>query len=513
MDVTELQRANAALEETRSEAEEARALLHDALDSSTDGFAIFDADERLVLYNKSWAYLNRESADLLDKGVTFEELLRSRAAKGLVPDIGDDAEEWLSRRIDQFRNAKEPIERVYPDGSWWQVNDQRMSVGGIAEVATNITQLKKREAELLESEERFRTTFEDTAVGASIVGPDFKYRITNKAFLDMVGYTMEELRELTPMDITRPEDRAADIKNLNAFNAGETDAVYLEKCYIRKDGSELWATVSASVVRDPDGQTLYSIRHVQDITERMRAEQSMQKLQGELAHVSRVSTMGEMAAGFAHELNQPLAAIANYAQGTLRRYRSGAIEMADFARVLELVVEQTHRAGDIIRKIRQFIQKEEPERRDINVNAAIREATELVQSEALQCDAVIELDLEEALPLVSADLVQLQQVLLNLARNGLEAMRETVDGNRLLSIRTASFDATNVEIVVEDSGPGIPEAIHKKLFDPFFTTKSEGMGMGLSICHSIVEAHGGGLKVVKNKMGGAAFRIILPVAK
>ena len=513
VDVSELQRTNAALEEAETEAENAHALLHDAIESTTDAFAIFDADERLIVFNKTWAHLNRESLDLMENGCTFEELIRSRAAMGLIAELGDDPEKWVRRRLEQVRNPKGPVERMSPDGSWWQINDQRMSAGGFAQVATNISQLKKREAELRESEERFRTTFEDTAVGAAIVGPDFRYRIANDAFLEMFGYTIEELRDLTPMDITHSEDKAQDLRNLSAFNSGEVDSVLLEKRYIRKDGTELWAIVSASAVRDLDGQVLYSIRHVQDVTERKHAEESMQKLQAELTHVSRVSTMGEMAAGFAHELNQPLAAIANYTQGTLRRYRSGAIDMEDFARVLELVVEQTHRAGDIIRKIRQFVRKEEPERGEINVNAAIREAIGLVQNEVLQCNAVIELDLEEALPSVSADSVQLQQVVLNLARNGLEAMRDMVDGERLLVIRTASGGAARVEIIVEDSGPGVPSNIQKRLFDPFFTTKNEGMGMGLSICQSIIEGHGGSLSVDEEKKDGAAFRIVLPVAE
>lgn len=512
VEITELRDANAALEEAKVEAEEARALLQDALDSTMDGFAIFDADERLIVFNKSWAHLNRESKDLIDNCVTFEELLRSRALIGLVPDIGDDAEEWFRRRLDQFRNPKGPIERVYPDGSWWQVNDQRTSTGGIAQVATNITELKNREAELRDSEERFRTIFESTAVGAAIIGTDFKYRMVNDAFLQMLGFTWEELGEMSPMEITHSDDRADARRDLNALNSGELDSVLAEKRYIRKDGGELWAIVSTSAVRGPDRELLYTVRHIQDITQRKRAENSMKKLQDELTHVSRASTMGEMATGFAHELNQPLTAIANYAQGTLRRHRSGAIEDKDFVRVLELVVEQAHRAGAIIRKIRQFVQKEKPERQAFEVNSAIREAADLVQNDALRCDATIHLDLAETLPPINGDSVQLQQVVLNLARNGLEAMEGAIDGDRRLTIRTASNDSANVEIIVEDTGPGLPPAVRRSMFHPFFTTKEDGMGMGLSICRSIVEAHGGKLEFDEETLAGAAFHIVLPAA-
>jgi len=192
--------------------------------------------------------------------------------------------------------------------------------------------------------------------------------------------------------------------------------------------------------------------------------------------------MGQMATGFAHELNQPLTAIVNYAQGCLRRHRSGAIATEDFVRVTELIVAQAHRAGNIIRRIRRFVQKEPQEIRAIYVNAAIREAVGLVGGEALRQDVDIRLDLADGLPPVEADSIQLQQVILNLARNAIEAIGGPDGRAGRLRVVTRLLPPGQVEIRVTDSGPGIDAAVQKSIFDPFFTTKSSGMGMGLPIC-------------------------------
>jgi two-component system sensor histidine kinase TtrS len=219
-----------------------------------------------------------------------------------------------------------------------------------------------------------------------------------------------------------------------------------------------------------------------------------------------------MAAGFAHELNQPLTAIANYAQGCLRRHRSGAIGADDFAHVLELIAAQAQRAGDVIRRIRRFVQKEPTEIRAVDANAAIREAVELVGGEALRDDVDIQLDLAAGLPLVEADAVQLQQVILNLARNAIEAIGESEQPGGRLGLATRVAGPTRVEILVTDSGPGIAEAVQKSIFDPFFTTKASGMGMGLPICRSIIESFGGQLSLDAGAAGQTAFRIVLATA-
>jgi len=508
-DITELEEANRALDRAETEAEELKGLLQDAIESAADAFALYDAEGRLVLANEAYKTLFGHTREVLTPGTTFESILRHRAELGLIPDLGDDPEGWFRERLDHFFNFTGPVEREFPDGSWWQVNEQRTRRGGIAQIATNITQIKAREAALRESEARFRNLFYHTAVGTMIVGIDGRYRAANEALCRMLGYPEAELQRMSVLDVTHPQDRKRARQVMADCRSGRLTSWIEEKRYLRKDGQTVWAIVSVSMIRDAGGRPLYSVGHVQDITERKRAETATRALQDELAHVSRVSTMGEMATGFAHELNQPLTAIVNYAQGTLRRHRAGTAATDDYVKVLELVAEQALRAGDVIRGIRKFVRKEESETGNVDINTAIEETVGLLRTEAQQRDVTIDLDLSDGLPPVPGNAVQLQQVILNLGRNAFEAMADTDPEGRRLTIATAAGADGEVSIFVEDTGPGIAEPDRKRLFDPFYTTKPEGMGMGLSICRSIVNAHGGGISAGSADGGGASFRVDL----
>jgi two-component system sensor histidine kinase TtrS len=250
-----------------------------------------------------------------------------------------------------------------------------------------------------------------------------------------------------------------------------------------------------------------------EASERRRAEAEARERQAELAHVHRLNTMGEMASGFAHELNQPLAAIVNYAKGTVRRLRQGAMAADELLPVLEQVATQAERAAAIIRRIRAFIRKEEPRHAALDLNKAIRDTIDLMTTEAGRQGVRLVLDLAEPLPLVSADVIQLEQVIVNLVRNAIEAMVDAGTPTRRVTLTTARAASGAVEVAVADTGPGLPEAGRDRLFDPFFTTKADGLGLGLSISQSIVEAHGGRLTAETGAGGGAVFRFTLPVAE
>lgn len=250
-----------------------------------------------------------------------------------------------------------------------------------------------------------------------------------------------------------------------------------------------------------------------DITQRVEAERATQRLQAELTHVARMSATGQMAAGFAHELNQPLTAISNYAIGAVRRSHSGGIDEKNSVRVLELIADQARRASEIIRRIRNFLAKRDIARTPLDINHTIRETVALLQGEVLKHDATIDLDLDDSLPPVRGDGVQLQQAVFNLARNGLEAMSEASRVPRTLAIRTRRDGAHGIEVVIADSGPGIEPTIRARLFEPFFTTKAAGLGLGLSICRSIVEAHGGTLAIDERSGGGTSIRFTVPAVE
>jgi hypothetical protein len=246
-----------------------------------------------------------------------------------------------------------------------------------------------------------------------------------------------------------------------------------------------------------------------DITERRRAEESSREQRERLQATARLVAAGEIASSIAHELNQPLAAIANYLSGSLRRLRAGRAEPEAIAGALEEAVRQAERAGDIIRRVRDFVRTRETTLVATDLNEVVTKATRLAASDAERLGARLEVRLAPALPAARADPVMLEQVVINLVRNGLESMRETPADRRVLEVVIARAEGGALEVAVADAGPGLAPDVAARLFEPFFTTKPEGTGLGLNICRSIVEAHGGRLTAGTSSRGGALFRFTL----
>lgn len=244
--------------------------------------------------------------------------------------------------------------------------------------------------------------------------------------------------------------------------------------------------------------------------QRKRANEEKDLHLARLAHVARLSTMGEMATGIAHELNQPLAAIANYSHGCIRRLQ-GANASKEVLEAMTEVAAQAERAGGIIRRVRRFVSTAAVDRRLIDINEVIGETVKLIWLEVQQQGITITVDAAKSISLVSADVIQIQQVILNLLRNGIEAMTDGEPAQRRIAIKTSQPTPDAVEVAVTDTGLGFSDEMAERIFDPFFTTKSQGMGMGLSICRSIIEAHGGKLWAAVNYCSGATFRFVLPV--
>jgi C4-dicarboxylate-specific signal transduction histidine kinase len=243
----------------------------------------------------------------------------------------------------------------------------------------------------------------------------------------------------------------------------------------------------------------------------VRRERQEGQLQTELAHANRVATMGQLSASTAHEVKQPIASTVLNAQAALRflELRPPGLEQA--RRVLAQIVEDGMRAGEIVDGIRALFKKAPSRKEQLDVNAAIRGVIELTRGEAVENGVSVQMDLAQGLPLIEADRVQFQQVILNLILNAIEAMRGAEEGTRELVISTREAQPNGVHVGVRDSGPGLAPVVLKRVFDAFYTTKSGGLGMGLSICRSIVEAHGGRLWVTGNTPRGAFFQLTIPV--
>jgi len=247
-----------------------------------------------------------------------------------------------------------------------------------------------------------------------------------------------------------------------------------------------------------------------EMRERQQAEEKLRRQQDELAHVDRVSIAGELASGLAHELNQPLSAITSYAQGCTWRLDAGKMSLEEFKNITQRISDQAERAGAIIERLRTFLRKDDTACPDVDLNNAVREATALFASEAKKREVRVSLELAPKLPPVCTENIQIQQVIINLLRNGADAMSRTPVEQRVLKIRTY-VDDHHVCIAVKDNGEGISDENKARLFDPFFTTKSQGMGLGLSLSQSIVTSNHGRIRVDSEHGAGTTFTIEMPI--
>ena len=249
-----------------------------------------------------------------------------------------------------------------------------------------------------------------------------------------------------------------------------------------------------------------------DETERVRANAAVNEAQAELARVARLTTMGELAASIAHEINQPLAAVVTNGNAALRWLAHAPPNLEETRASLKAIIKESNRASEVIGRIRSFLTHRKPEYAELDINDAIREVLELTVGALRSRDVAVQTELPAALPHALGDRVQLQQVIMNLVMNGADAMSAIADRPRVLRIGSQLDGAGSVLVSVRDSGIGIDAAIRDRIFEPLFTTKSTGMGMGLSICRSIVEAHGGRLWAAPATPHGTDFRFTIPTA-
>ncbi|WP_374412235.1 ATP-binding protein [Hydrogenophaga sp.] len=360
------------------------------------------------------------------------------------------------------------------------------------------------------SEHRWWAIYEHSPVGIALVGASGAIRAANPAFRSMVGYTDEAICASTLPRITPVEDRAATQQRIDRLLAGEVMEYHVQRRFQRADGSLVWANTSVSLVPGEIDEEQLLVVVAEDITEQRRAEQALLRARSDLAQVSRVSTLGELTASIAHEVNQPLAAIVANGHAALRWLAATPPDEPETKAAVDRIIRDANRAGNVINRIRGFVRRRETQQVPLQVNDVIRDVLDLVRSEAQARRIEVSHTLAEALPPVVADRVELQQVLLNLVMNGLEAMARTGNGPQtVLRIFTRS-DGGSVRVDVQDSGIGIDPAVRQTLFDAFRTTKIDGMGMGLAISRSIVESHGGRLWYTPNAGKGVTFSFSLP---
>ncbi len=376
-------------------------------------------------------------------------------------------------------------------------------------VSRDVTERKIAEEELRESEARFRTVANAAPVMIWMSGPDKLCTFFNKGWLDFTGRSPEqELGNGWAEGVHREDiDRCLDVYQ-NSFNARESFT--MEYRLRRSDGEYRWLLDSGTPRFASDGAFLGYIGSCIDITERKAAEVEARQRREQVELLGRVSLLGEMAASLAHELDQPLAAILSNATAAMQYLEQGKLDPEQLQEILTDVVGDGRRAHDIMHNVRSAIKKGSAIRGRINLNDVVKAVTHMVHLDAAAHFCKVEMSLARNLPAIDGDPSQIQQVLINLVRNAFDAMRDTPPSGRKVEIATTYNGDGTICVAVRDYGSGIPEPTLERLFEQFFTTKEEGLGMGLAIVRSIVEAHGGSIAAENADGGGARFRFRLP---
>jgi PAS domain S-box-containing protein len=373
-------------------------------------------------------------------------------------------------------------------------------------------------SDLEERDKKIRRLVDANIIGIIIWNLEGRILEANDAFLRMTGYDREDLASgrLNRTDLTPAEWRDRDARTVAELKMIGTVQPF-EKEYFRKDGSRLHV-LSGGALFEASGS--HGVSFVLDLTERKRAEAEARESERryretlmELAHTNRVTTMGQLTASIAHEVNQPITAAVINAEAALRWLGAQPPDLEEVREALGLIVEDGTRAGNVIGGIRALIKKVPPRQAWLDINEAIREVAALTRGEAAKTGVSVQTDLADGLPLIYGDRVQLQQVILNLIINAIEAMSGVAETPRALLISTGQAEPGGVLVAVRDSGPGLDPASLEHLFDAFYTTKSGGMGMGLAICRSIIEAHEGQLCASANEPRGAVFQFTLPLQR
>ncbi|WMT71322.1 AAA family ATPase [Bradyrhizobium sp. Ash2021] len=363
--------------------------------------------------------------------------------------------------------------------------------------------------DLQEREAKIRRLVDANIIGIFIWELGGRFLDANETFLRMVGYEREELvsGRVRWTEVTPPEWRDRTARAVEEMTMTGTAQPW-EKEYFRKDGSRVPVLIGSAAFDEKRDQ---GVAFVLDLTERKHVEQALRDMQTNLAHVVRITTLGELTASIAHEVNQPLGAVIANAEACLRWLRRATPDLDAACRSVEWIIDDGNRASEVIRRVRALAKKTEIDKIPLDVNDVVREVVALVQRELTSNRVLLRMELAPALPPILGDRVQLQQVMINLVMNGIEAMQSVTDRPRELVIQSRRDEERRVLVSVTDSGVGIATEDVDRLFNPFFTTKSSGMGMGLSICRSIVEGHGGRLWATANIPHGATFQFTLPV--
>jgi PAS domain S-box-containing protein len=498
VDITERKRAQEALRESEDR-------YRDLVENSQDLLCTHDLDGKLLSCNPAAARI---------LGIEVSKLLKIAMREFIAPEYRDQFEQYLARiRTNGADRGLMSVVTKTGERRIWEYNNTLRTEGVpspiVRGVAHDITQRIRVEKELRASEERFRQLAE--SIHEVFYLSDLQsHRLlyVSPAYEQVWGRTCQSLYRdpRSFLDAIHPDDRAAPH---GAFDARAPFSH--EYRIVRPDGSVRWIWDRGFPILDREGRVYRLAGIAEDITERKRAEEALPESQAALARVTRIVTMGELTASIAHEINQPLAAVATNAGASLHWLSAQPPNLDEARKAVTGAVLEANRASEVIARVRALLGNALPQMGRLDVNKVIRDVLALVGSELTKGGVTAKTKLAAGVPIVLGDRIQLQQVILNLIMNAIDAMITITDGPRTLLIKTAK-DAEGVLVQVQDSGKGLDPEQLPNIFDSFFTTKPQGIGMGLSISRSIIEAHGGRLWAAPGCPHGAVFQVILPKA-
>ena len=507
-------------EKLRQEQEELkRSEVHKAaiLDSSLDCIVAIDYEGRITEFNpaaeRTFGYSRADVVGQQLADIIIPPSLREKHSKGFARYLDSGDGQVLGRRVEMTALCAD--RREIPV----EIAITRVPLGGppsftgflrdITDRRQNENALREAHAHIARSEERWRSVFENSAVGIALTDLSGLILAANPILQEMVGYTEAELKSLSFFQITREEHREINRRMLAELLAGKSRQFQIEKQYIRKDGRALWVRNHVSIVPGTERIPPSLMAIIEDITDRKRAEEALSQARSDLAHVTRVTTLGVLTASIAHEVNQPLAGIVTNASTCLRMLAADTPNLDGARETVRRTIRDANRAAQLITRLRAMFARKEASSELVDLNDAAKEVIALSMSDMQRDRVILDAEFSEDLPSVTGDRVQLQQVILNLLRNASDAMSTIDDRPRRLQIRTGHNDG-HVRLSVHDAGIGIDPAEMDRLFQAFYTTKSNGMGIGLSVSRSIIENHHGRLWAAANEGPGTTFFFSIP---
>jgi PAS domain S-box-containing protein len=387
---------------------------------------------------------------------------------------------------------------------------------GYIETCIDVTERRSAE-QSLESQRKFLRQVID--INPNLIfakDREGRFTLANQALADTYGVTVGELIGRTDADINPNVEEVASSRKTDLEVMDTLCERFIpEERLTDRCGEVHWMQTVKRPIAAGDGERHQVLGTSTDITQRKRAEAELHEQRAQITHVARVSIMGELAASLAHELNQPLAAILSNAQAALRFMDRQIADPQEIREILQDIVTANRRAGDVIRHVRALVKKGEADLEFVGIDLAelMRDVLALVHSDAVAHNVRISVDVPDDLPTVRGDRVHLQQIVLNIVLNAFDAMSDRPRREREVTLRAVRQSDRIIRVSISDRGSGLPEGALDKIFQPFYTTKAEGLGMGLSICRSIMELHGGTLSAANNADGGATFSFTLPVTE